>query len=200
MLYSCWHWWKLHRRMRFSDHVTLGKYHLEDMLIISGIHRLIHFSNRCAPNITNPPQYCFFSLPPPPIIPSHLNAKPQNNPNHKCIHPSFSAGCLLFCLVLLPGKGRSRGKMEHLCSGWCCSRILGLVWGCQKARHCCSGCPACSLHQWAQPEAAWEMETCFCCFCSCKIQFSLVSSGERSASRMESWPLPACLAHGIFSL
>lgn len=84
-------------------------YHLENMLIISEIHRLIHFSNRCAPNITNPPQYCFFSLPPPPIIPSHLNAKTQNNPNHQSIHPSLQ-DVLCFALFCDQGRGGVEGK------------------------------------------------------------------------------------------
>jgi len=89
----------------------LSTYHLENMLVISGMHRLIHFSNRCAPNITNPPQYWVFF----PIIPSHLNAKTQKAPNPKSsIRPPMPAGCLLFCSVLCLEEGRWSGEEKHL--------------------------------------------------------------------------------------
>lgn len=170
-------------------------YHLENMLIISGIHRLIHFSNRCAPNITNPPQYCFFFFP---IIPSHLNAKTQKNPNPKSsIHPSLQA---VFCFALFcdQGKGGGKEKRNIFAHTGAARKILGLILDRRGARYHFSGCSACAVHMQAQPEAAWEMETwAFPAFAFVKYSLAWLLVGKDQEAGWGPGLSLDCLARGV---
>lgn len=198
MLCSCWHWWKLYRKMRSSDRATLSIYHLGNVLVISGSHRLIHFSNRCAPNITNPPRYCFFSLPPPPIIPSHLNAKTENNPNHQSIHPSLQG---VFCFALFCDRGRGGGKGKWIIFAQADGALGSWAWfGALKGPgtvsvaalhvHCISRHSLMQLERWRPAFAA---------FAFVKYGLAWFPLGKDQQVGWGPGLSLACLAHGTFS-
>lgn len=75
--------------------------------MISGIHRLIHFSNRCAPNIINPSQYCFLFLA---NYSFSFKCKTTKKPI-QIIHPSMQGVfCfVLHCFVTREGEEERRG-------------------------------------------------------------------------------------------
>lgn len=81
-------------------------------------YRLIHFSNRCAPNITNPPYHCFFFFP---NYSFSFKCKTTKTPNPKSsIHASIPAGCFSFALFCDQGMKRGTSLLRLVfCIGEC---------------------------------------------------------------------------------
>lgn len=110
VLCFCQRWWMLHGGARSSDYSDWA-YSILRTCSSFLEYRLIHFFNRCAPNITNPPHHCFFfffffS----PNYSFSFKCKTTKTPNPKSsIHASIPAECLQFCIELWPGD-----KKRHI--------------------------------------------------------------------------------------
>lgn len=138
----------------------------------------------------------------PPIIPSHLNAKPHKKktqiPNHPSIYPSLQ-GVFCFALVFDQGRGGGKEKRNIFAQAGAVCRIRGLILDWWGARHSSSICSACAIHQRAQPKAAWETGTrAFpaLAFVKYSLAWLLVAKDQEVG-----WgPSLPCLARGIFLL